>query len=114
MLVSMDYEMQELEASAFIPYLTVKSGDKIEKIRESTHTLYQLIRKMYPASKLFVYMLDGLKCKNARQRQECLLEIGAMLSEQGMSVCQIGAAKSLKIISSQVADRDNSVRSAGL
>ncbi len=80
----------------------MQSGHKIEQVRELTQALFKIILQTYPASKLFCYILDGLKSKNARQRATCLQEIGHLIERNGMSVCQIGAAKSLKILAQQV------------
>jgi len=45
---------------------------------------------------------------------ECLDELGCLIESNGISVCQPTAAAALKLIAQQIADRDNSVRSAAL
>lgn len=58
--------------------------------------------------------MDGLKSKNARQRTECLDELGFLIETYGMSVCQPTPATALKEIARHISDRDNSVRNAAL
>ena len=141
------YQLTEYEASSFIPYLSAKVhsglsrpqsvfyvvlqlGDKIESVRQSSHDIFRAICKIYPASKVFVYLLEvlhmlrhhigpshilnqGLKSKNAKQRQECLVELTYLIERYGMDVCQVGPAKALKTIVTFVAERENSVRNEG-
>jgi len=45
---------------------------------------------------------------------ECLDELGCLIDANGISVCQPTAGAALKLIAQQIADRDNSVRSAAL
>ena len=52
------YELTEYEASSFIPYLAAKLGDKIESVRQSSHDIFRAICKIYPASKVFAYLLE--------------------------------------------------------
>ena len=45
---------------------------------------------------------------------ECLDELAFLISKFGINVCQPTPAKAVKEIATQIADRDNSVRSASL
>ena len=76
--------------------------------------LLRWIIKIYPASKLFNYIADGLKSKNAKTRTECLGEIAYLISVYGENVCQPSPAKALPAVAAQIADRDNGVRNAAL
>lgn len=58
--------------------------------------------------------MDGLKSKNARQRTECLDELGFLIETYGMNVCQPNPQSALKEIARHISDRDNSVRNAAL
>ena len=107
-------ELPDTEAGAFIPHLVNMSGTKLESIRGDVHVLFRTICRTYPSSKVFQYCLEGLKSKNSKQRTELVMEITYMIERQGMSVCQSGAAKSMKIIAKQVSDKDNTARSAAL
>lgn len=69
---------------------------------------------VYPFVKVFAYLMDGLKSKNARQRTECLDELGYLIETYSMSVCQPSPQTALKEIARHISDRDNSVRNAAL
>lgn len=58
--------------------------------------------------------MDGLKTKNARQRTECLDELGFLIEAHGIQVCQPSPQVALKEIARHISDRDNSVRNAAL
>lgn len=58
--------------------------------------------------------MDGLKTKNARQRTECLDELGFLIEQHGIAVCQPSPQVALKEIARHISDRDNSVRNAAL
>ncbi|RZF41521.1 hypothetical protein LSTR_LSTR000235 [Laodelphax striatellus] len=58
--------------------------------------------------------MDGLKSKNARQRSECLDQLGYLIESVGTTVCQPSAGVALKEIAKHISDRDNSVRSGAL
>lgn len=58
--------------------------------------------------------MEGLKSKNARQRTECLEELGNLIGSYGITVCQPTPSAALKEVAKQISDRDNSVRNAAL
>lgn len=58
--------------------------------------------------------MDGLKTKNARQRTECLDELGFLIETHGLGACQPSPQVALKEIARHISDRDNSVRNAAL
>lgn len=58
--------------------------------------------------------MDGLKTKNARQRTECLDELGFLIETHGLTACQPSPQVALKEMAKHIADRDNSVRNAAL
>jgi len=62
--------------------------------------------------------LSGVSCTvtvwNLWYMTECLDELACLIEVNGISVCQPTAAAALKLIAQQIADRDNSVRSAAL
>ncbi|XP_046394021.1 protein mini spindles [Ischnura elegans] len=114
LLIEEEYNMLEYEASSFIPYLILKVGDPKDAVRNSVRALFKQIGLIYPVSKLFAYVMEGLKSKNARQRTECLDELGSLIENYGISVCQPTPAAALKEVAKQISDRDNSVRNAAL
>ncbi|XP_018364408.1 PREDICTED: cytoskeleton-associated protein 5 isoform X2 [Trachymyrmex cornetzi] len=114
MLTEDQYHMLETEAASFIPYLIIKIGDPKDAVRNGVRALFKQIALVYPVSKLFSYVMEGLKSKNARQRTECLDQLGSLIENYGVSVCQPTPSAALKEVAKQIADRDNSVRNAAL
>ncbi|XP_076762978.1 msps cytoskeleton-associated protein 5 [Xylocopa sonorina] len=114
LLIEHQYHMLENEAASFIPYLIIKIGDPKDAVRNGVRALFKQIALVYPVSKLFSYVMEGLKSKNARQRTECLDQLGSLIENYGLSVCQPSPSVALKEIAKQIADRDNSVRNAAL
>lgn len=114
MLIDEEYSMYENEAASFIPYLILKIGDPKDAVRNSVRTLFRQMERIYPLTKLFGYIMEGLKSKNARQRTECLDLLGFLIESYGVLVCNPSPAAALKEIAKQISDRDNSVRNAAL
>ena len=108
------YNLHEIEATSFIPYLVIKIGDPKDQIRASCKTILRLICRIYPASKLFNFVMVGISTKNAKQRTECLDEIGHLISDNGTSVAGSKPSDALKEMAKQIGDRDTSVRNAAL
>ncbi|KAH9494766.1 Cytoskeleton associated protein 5 [Bulinus truncatus] len=114
MLASQDYHLSDLEANSFIPYLILKSGDPKDNVRRDVRNILKQMCKIYPSVKMFSFILDGLKCKVAKQRQELLEELGCLIENYGINVCQPTPGQALKTIAGQIGDRDNGVRNAAL
>lgn len=92
----------------------IKVGDPKDAVRHSVRALFKQIGQVYSVSRLFSLILDGLKSKNARQRTECLEELGYLIETYGITVCTPSAAVALKEVAKQISDRDNAVRNAAL
>ncbi|KAK3923770.1 Protein mini spindles [Frankliniella fusca] len=114
MLIEDSYSMLETEAASFIPYLILKVGDPKDAVRHSVRALFKLIGQVYSVTRLFAHIMEGLKSKNARQRTECLEELGYLIETYGITVCVPSAAAALKEVAKQISDRDNAVRNAAL
>ncbi|KAK0091601.1 hypothetical protein PV326_002969 [Microctonus aethiopoides] len=82
-LIRDQYHMIENEAASFIPYLINKIGDPKDSIRNSVRALFKQIALVYPVSKLFSYIMEGLQSKNPRQRTECLEQLGSLAENYG-------------------------------
>merc|ERR1719318_13770 len=108
------YNLHDIEATSFIPYLVQKIGDPKDQIRASCKSILKLMCKLYPASKLFTYVMTGIGTKNAKQRTECLDELGCLIAGYGTGVAGAKPSDALKEMAKQIADRDNSVRNAAL
>jgi len=52
--------------------------------------------------------------KNVLAFAECLDQLGSLIENYGVSVCQPTPSAALKEVAKQIADRDNSVRNAAL
>ncbi|XP_027891721.1 cytoskeleton-associated protein 5 isoform X3 [Xiphophorus couchianus] len=114
MLNRENYHLTEYEANSFVPYLILKVGESKDVVRKDVRVILSMLCKVYPASKLFPFLMDGTKSKNSKQRAECLEELGCLIEGYGMNVCQPTPAKSLKEIAVHIGDRDTSVRNAAL
>ena len=108
------YSLHDIEATSFIPYLVQKIGDPKDQIRASCKSILKLMCKLYPASKLFTFIMTGIGTKNAKQRTECLEEIGCLIAAYGTGVAGAKPSEALKEMAKQIGDRDNSVRNAAL
>lgn len=114
MLIDGNYSLTETEGSSFLPHLLIKIGDPKDAVRNSVHNLFRQICLVFPYTKVFSCIMEGLKSKNARQRTECLDELGYLIETYNMSACQPTPQIALKEIAKHIADRDNSVRNAAL
>ncbi|XP_038619954.1 cytoskeleton-associated protein 5 isoform X1 [Tachyglossus aculeatus] len=109
-----EYHLTENEASSFIPYLILKVGEPKDVIRRDVRAILNRMCLVYPASKMFPFIMDGTKSKNSKQRAECLEELGCLVESYGMNVCQPTPGKALKEMAIHIGDRDNTVRNAAL
>lgn len=109
-----EYHLTENEASSFIPYLILKVGESKDVIRKDVRAILNRMCLVYPASKMFPFIMEGTKSKNSKQRAECLEELGCLVESYGMNVCQPTPGKALKEIAIHIGDRDNAVRNAAL
>ncbi|XP_072242822.1 cytoskeleton-associated protein 5 isoform X2 [Leuresthes tenuis] len=114
MLNRENYHLTEYEANSFVPYLILKVGESKDVVRKDVRAILTMLCKVYPASKVFPFLMEGTKSKNSKQRAECLEELGCLIEGYGMNVCQPTPAKSLKEIAVHIGDRDTSVRNAAL
>ncbi|XP_053923572.1 cytoskeleton-associated protein 5 isoform X2 [Cuculus canorus] len=114
MLSQEEYHLTENEASSFIPYLILKVGEPKDVIRRDVRAILNKMCLIYPASKMFTFIMEGTKSKNSKQRAECLEELGCLVESYGMNVCQPTPGKALKEMAIHIGDRDNTVRNAAL
>lgn len=83
MLIEKEYKMPETESAAFIPYLIIKIGDPKDAVRNGVRSLFKQLWSICSVSKIFSYLMEGLKSKNARQRAECLEVMGLIIDTFG-------------------------------
>ncbi|XP_054929937.1 cytoskeleton-associated protein 5 isoform X1 [Dermacentor andersoni] len=108
------YKMHDLEASSFLPYLILKAGDPKDTVRKGVHDIFRRIYKVFPGIKVFNYLMQGLSSKNARQRAECLEELGFLFEVLGLPISEPTPPVLLKEVARHISDRDNAVRNAAL
>ncbi|CAM6027517.1 unnamed protein product [Sphagnum balticum] len=84
-----EYSLTDYEASILIPCLVEKSGHNNEKVCEKIRELTRLLCYIYPPSKVFAYVVEGLQSKNNRTRVECVYAIGYMVEEYGIEACEM-------------------------
>lgn len=68
-----EQQINECEASAFLPYLVMKAGDAKENIRKDVRAIFRVLTSIYPPEKLYAYLIGGLKSKVNKARQGLLL-----------------------------------------
>lgn len=110
-LIDEEYILAENEGSSFVPHLLLKIGDPKDAVRNGVRRVLRQVILVFPFVKVFGYVMEGLKSKNARQRTECLDELTFLIESYGMNICPQSAVRE---IARQISDRDNSVRNAAL
>ncbi|XP_070073686.1 protein mini spindles isoform X7 [Drosophila takahashii] len=111
MLIDQEYILAENEGSCFVPHLLLKMGDPKDAVRNAVRRVLRQVILVFPFVKVFAYVMEGLKSKNARQRTECLDELSFLIETYGMNIAPQAAVRE---IARQISDRDNSVRNAAL
>ncbi|KAI9015620.1 armadillo-type protein, partial [Hyaloraphidium curvatum] len=106
------FRLSEYEATSFLPFLVTKLGDSKESVRAQIRQLFSRICMVYPVSKLFPHILEGIRSKSSRVRSECLEELTSMIKRNGLSVCS--PPRIMPLIALQIADRDAAVRNGAL
>lgn len=102
--------LADFDALILLPFLVEKVGAPNETIRTSVRELFRSLSRVYPDSKLFKFILEGIHSKNAKTRAECIEELGMIFERQGSSVCS--KQKVLPLIAEKLTDRDLNVRKA--
>lgn len=107
------YSLSEYEASSFLPFLINKVGDPKETIRGRIRAILKSLCRIYPASKVFNFLLESAAgSKNAKARTECLEEIGSLIKTNGITIML--PTKALPLIATHIGDKDAGVRNAAL
>ncbi|CAM5137658.1 unnamed protein product [Eretmochelys imbricata] len=108
------YQLTEHEATSFLPYLVMKMGETKEVLLREVHAVLKRVCLVYPARKMFSFIMEGTRSKNAKQQAGCLAELGYLVKAYGMEVCQPSPGKAFKVISAFIGDQNNAIRSAAL
>lgn len=104
--------ISEAEACCFLPHFVLRAGEMKEPIKNRIRGIYRQLCRVYPASKIFAFLMEGLKSKSSRARVECLNEMAVLISRNGLMVVQ--ASRHVSIIAGYISDRDSHVRNAAL
>jgi cytoskeleton-associated protein 5 len=81
-------------------------------MRVKLRLILKSIGRVYPVSKVFSYLLQGIQSKNSKTRAECLEEMASLVQRNGQGVFVAG--KAIPLIAHQVGDRDAPCRNAAL
>ena len=107
--------LSDLEAQSFFPYMIMQRiGDPKEEIRKKVQAIVKFSHIMYPPNKIFSFLMDGTKQKNARGRSECLEAMTGLVESLGLIICHPSQAKAVKEIAAMIGDKDNTVRNSAL
>ncbi|RHY65606.1 hypothetical protein DYB30_003435, partial [Aphanomyces astaci] len=73
MLVQFGWELDDVEAALFLPYLCQESGQQKPRFRMRFRDVLRLVVHVYPSAKLTPYLLECItNSKNSKSRSECL------------------------------------------
>ncbi|XP_061996116.1 protein MOR1 [Rosa rugosa] len=106
------YMLTESEAAILLPCLMEKLGHNGSGVRKEMKELARQIVQAYTAAKSLPYILEGLRSKNYRTRIECAELVGYLIDHHGAEIS--GQLKSLQIVASLTAERENEIRKAAL
>ncbi|XP_054691558.1 cytoskeleton-associated protein 5-like [Grus americana] len=114
LLIQEKYQLTDNEALSFLPYLVLKMGEPRQTVLKLVHTVLKRMCLVYPAKKVFGFLMEGIKSNNTKQQEGCLVEMGYLLETYGLDVCQPSPSKALKRIAAFLRDQDSTVHSAAL
>ncbi|XP_072201089.1 cytoskeleton-associated protein 5-like [Excalfactoria chinensis] len=114
MLIQEKYQLTENEALSFLPYLVLKMGETGKFVFKLLHAVLKGTCLVYPARKVFGFLMESIKFKNTKQHAGCLGEIGYLLKVYGLEVCEPNPGKALKMIASFLRHQDRAVCDAAL
>lgn len=109
---ALNLRINDLEASYILPVLVLRAGEFKDPVRIKIRTIFRTMCRVYPASKMFIFLVDGLRAKSSKSRVYCLSEIEVLLARNGAMVIQ--PSKHIPLIAQLASDRDQHVRLAAL
>ncbi|XP_010571421.1 PREDICTED: cytoskeleton-associated protein 5-like [Haliaeetus leucocephalus] len=114
LLIQERYQLMDDEAFSFLPYLILKMGEPRQTVIKLVHAVLKRMCLVYPAKKVFGFLMEGIKSNNTKQQEGCLVEMGYLLETYGLDVCYPNSSKALKRIAAFLGDQDSAVHSAAL
>eukprot|EP01134_Creolimax_fragrantissima_P004026 CFRG4026T1 len=107
--IQYQHSLSDYEVSIILPILVVKIGEK-EMVQKEARALIRCLCTVHPSSKIFVYLMDGIKSKNAKVRAASIEEIGYLINRYTISVCQPSPQVAINTIGQVLEDKDKNVR----
>lgn len=111
-LATHDYWMTDYEASVIMPHWVEKVGSNNPSVRSGMRNCLHKFLQIYPMSKLYVFLLDGLDSKNTRTRVDCIEELGCLLGDNGLTV--FDPKRTVPRIAKWVGSQDRNTSAAAL
>jgi len=72
-------------------------GDPKDAVRNGVRRVLRQVILVFPFVKVFAYVMEGLKSKNARQRTECLDELSFLIETYGMNIAPQAAENGFRL-----------------
>ncbi|XP_065496630.1 cytoskeleton-associated protein 5-like [Caloenas nicobarica] len=114
LLIQEKYQLMDNEAFSLLPYLVLKMGEPRQTVLKLLHATLKRICLVYPARKVFGFLMEGIKSNNTKQQEGCLVEMGYLLETYGLGVCGPSPSKALKRIAAFLGDQDSAIHHAAL
>ena len=113
-LADNDFPLTDTQAAALFPFLIEKAGHKLERFRKSSREILCLLRRVFPASKIAPYLVEGFQnTANSKTKAECLAELFLLVQECGSwKICS--GKKGIRSIKAEVGSSDPNVRKGAL
>ncbi|ETW05149.1 hypothetical protein H310_04156 [Aphanomyces invadans] len=112
MLVNYGWELDDVEAAIFLPYLCQESGQQKPRFRMRFRDVLRLVVQVYPSAKLTPYLLDCItNSKNSKSRSECLDLIEYIAETKGHAAV---GRKTLRDIAKYVDCSEKEVRESAI
>lgn len=90
LLIQEKYQLMDNETFCFLPYLVPKRGKPRQTVLKWVRANLRRMCLVYPAKKVFVFLMEGMKSNNTMQQEGCLMEMGYLLETYGVDVCALG------------------------
>ena len=106
--------LSDTQASVLFPFLIEKAGHKLERFRKSSREILCMLRRIFPASKIAPYLVEGFQSTaNSKTKAECLGELFLLVQECGSwKICS--GKKGIRSIKTEVGSSDANVRKSAL
>ncbi|KAF0689123.1 Aste57867_19395 [Aphanomyces stellatus] len=112
LLVDNDWELDDVEAAIFLPYLCQESGQQKPRFRMRFRDVMRLVVQVYPPVKLMPFLLECItNSKNSKSRSECLDLVEYVAETKGHTAV---GKKTLRDIGKYVDSNEKEVRESAI